>query len=193
MDKKDKTQLGKILLKQKLVNTSQLEALLNDKRSSERLASKALQKGLIDETKALKALSEQHGVPAINLEEVEIALENLNIIPKDIALKHLVLPISVTADTIRLAMANPTDRRVVDEIEFVTGKSVFPHVALHMQMTKIIEHCYNLYSGGQKVYRGSQFGSGSGVIVNKKGKSPRQGSEALGMVIADSTPPPEEE
>ncbi len=183
-DNKNKTKLGKILLKQKLVNSSDLEMLLDDqKNGTKRLASQALEKGLVKDTNLLKALSEQHGVPATNLEELEIPLSILNIIPQDIAKKHLVLPVSTTADTINLAMANPDDRRVVDEIEFVSGKRVFPHVALHTQIVKVIEDCYNAQSSGDKMYRGRMVGvqrsaaKGSGEGIGDPG--------APGTVIAD--------
>ena len=53
MEKKDKQQLGKILLKQKLVDSSELDGLLEDKKDDERLASKAAEAGIIDETNAL--------------------------------------------------------------------------------------------------------------------------------------------
>jgi len=38
--------------------------------------------------------------------------------------------IVVTVRAADLAMASPTEKRVIDEIEFVTGKRVFPYVAL---------------------------------------------------------------
>ena len=68
MEKNNKTQLGKILLKQKLVERNDLDALLSEQRDNpeERLASRAIARGFLDEHRALKALSEQHGVPAIN-------------------------------------------------------------------------------------------------------------------------------
>ncbi|MDJ0765208.1 MAG: response regulator [Myxococcota bacterium] len=157
MTNDNKIKLGKILLKRKLVDATELDTLLTEQEEDhEPLASKALGKGLIDETKALKALSEQHGVPAINLEEVTVDLANLKMIPQDIAQKHLILPIEVTADTIHLAMANPNDRRVIDELEFVSGKRIFPHVALHNHITATIKQCYEAQSSGESVFYGAR-------------------------------------
>ncbi|MCP4600572.1 MAG: response regulator [Proteobacteria bacterium] len=192
MNDKNKTQLGKILLKQKLVDANQLETLLNDQKADpERLASKALGKGLIDRTKALKALSEQHGVPAVNLDDVEIFLEALDVIPQDIALKHLILPVSVTGDTIYLAMANPDDRRVIEEIEFVSGKRVFPHVVLHTQIVEIIDECYKTRDAGDKVYRGKLVGSDFDGAAGGATQTPREEHSTAGTVIADTAMDPE--
>jgi CheY-like chemotaxis protein len=117
----------------------------------------ALEKGLADEVLLLKALSEQHGVPAVNLDEVEIDLRNLDLIPRDVATRHVVLPVWVSAEAIRLAMATPEDQRVVEELEFVSGRKVFTQVALHGQLVHAIEACYAARSAGQIVYRGRNF------------------------------------
>jgi DNA-binding response OmpR family regulator len=184
MIQEKKAQLGKILLKQQLVNQDELAAMLEEQRNDkQRLASKAYAKGLVDETHLLKALSEQHGIPATNLNEVEINLANLDIIPRDIAIKHLVLPIAVTKDAINLVMANPDDKRVIDEIEFVSGKRVFPHVALHTQLIVAIEKCYADKESGLSVYRGEEFTQTSEMRRLPSVDEPR----TAGTVIADPT------
>ena len=177
-----KTQLGKILLKQQLINQEELTTLLDEQRADkQRLASKAFQKGMVGETRLLKALSEQHGIPATNMDEVEINLSNLDIIPKDVALKHLILPIAVTKDAVNLAMADPEDHRVIEEIEFVSGKRVFPHVALHDQLLSAIEKCYADRDAGLPVFHGRGFTQTSEVRRLPLDEEPR----TAGTVIAD--------
>ncbi len=190
MNDENKTQLGKILLKRKLVSSAELDSLLDEQKSGaepgERLASKVLQKGLTDEVRLLKALSEQAGVPAVNLEEIEFPLTNLDIIPKEIAAQHVILPIVVVGDSINLAMANPDDQRVIDEIEFVSGKRVFPHVALHAQIVNLVESCYVDKENGETHYRGKRAVSAGGSNLDDVVGPPIEGSTA-GTVIADST------
>jgi DNA-binding response OmpR family regulator len=182
MTQEKKAKLGKILLKQQLVSQDELSSLLDEQLSDkQRLASKAYRKGMVDETHLLKALSEQHGIPATNMDEVEINLSNLDIIPRDIALKHLILPIAVTKDAVNLAMADPDDRRVVEEIEFVTGKRVFPHVALHDQLLSVIEKCYADHDAGMSVFHGRGFTQTSEIRRLPISGEPR----TAGTVIAD--------
>jgi DNA-binding response OmpR family regulator len=200
-EKNGKTKLGKILLKQKLVNAADLEELLVEQKqgNKKRLASQALEKGLVEENKLLKALSEQHGVPATNLDEVEIQLKNLDVIPQDIARKHLILPISVTSDSIHLAMANPDDERVIDEIEFVCGKRVYPHVALQVHIVDTIDQCYFARSSGKETYKGKQVQK---PVVQPVDRDPDDDENIVisleempplaGTVIADSPAIPEE-
>ena len=111
-----KRQLGKILLKQKLVSPDELNELLEMQKvdPTHRLASAAMSSGKVKEVDLLKALSEQHGLPGIDLAQVVVPLSNLRLIPVEIAKQHLILPVVVKPDRIFLAMADPSDRRVVD-------------------------------------------------------------------------------
>jgi len=136
--------LGKIMLQQKLVTPDELQELLADKRDPDaRLASKAIAAGKVTQTGALRALSTQQGVPSIDLRRIVIPTEHLALIPQAIAVQHLVLPIALEGDSLALAMAEPTAKHVVDEIEFVTGKRVFPHVALAEALREAIDEAYS--------------------------------------------------
>ena len=152
----DKKQLGKILLKQRLVTPNELDELLAEQQAhpGHRLASVAMESGKVSEVDLLKALSEQHGLPGIDLGQVVVPLDNLKLIPADIARRHLILPILVKEDRIFLAMADPADRRVIDEIEFVTGRRVFPYVALHDHLRSVIDDAYGRRERGEEYYIG---------------------------------------
>lgn len=183
----NKTQLGKILLKQRLLGQEELESLLAEQnQDGARLASMALEKGLTDEVRLLKALSEQHGVPAVNLDEVEIDLKNLDLIPHDIAIRHIVLPIYVSAESIRLAMANPDDRSVVEELEFVSGRKVFTLIALHGQILRTIDACYTARMAGQAIFHGSRFGQRSApALPPTKVEEPGGAGTIMAEVVGD--------
>jgi len=135
--------LGKIMLRQKLVTPDELQELLADKRDpNARLAAKAIASGKVSETGALRALSEQQGVPGVDLRQVVIATELLELIPQEIAAQHLVLPVALQDGQLSLAMAEPNARHVVDEIEFVTGKRVFAYIALAESLREAIADAY---------------------------------------------------
>lgn len=152
----NKKQLGRILVQQKLVTPDELESLLaQQKATGARLGSAAVEAGL-DEVDLLRALSEQHGLPGIDLAQTVIPLENLELVPHDIARQHLILPFSVKDEQLFLAMAAPSEHRVVDEIEFVTGRKVFPYVAVSSSLGKIIDEAYGLRAQGQEYYVGPQ-------------------------------------
>lgn len=176
----DKKQLGKILLKQKLVTADELDGLLKHQQEApgERIGSYAVDSGAVDEVDMLQALSEQHGLPGIDLAQTVIPLENLKLIPQDIARQYLILPFSVNDEHLFLAMADPSDRRVVDEIEFVTGRRVFPYVAVSSPLQRTIAAAYERLEKGEEYFIGPH--------------APDEYLAELGLVRERPKPPPRE-
>lgn len=106
------------------------------------------------DAEALKQLSEQHGVPAIDLSQVCIRLSDLEILPREIAERRLILPALVRDDRVFVAMLNPGDKKVLDEMEFVTGKRIFPYVALPHVLERVIHAAYDARTRGESFYVG---------------------------------------
>src|SRR4051812_38544172 len=124
----DKKHIGKILLRQRALRPDELDSALA-KPGEGRIASRLASEGVISDVAALKALSEQHGVPGIDLSQVCLRLDNLELLPREIAEKHRLLPVLDREDRLFVAMADPRERSVIEELEFVTGKRVYPYVA----------------------------------------------------------------
>ncbi len=178
-----KKPLGKILLRQKAVTQPQLdEALKSAAPSSPPLASRLIEQGALTEIAALKALSEQSGVPGIDLNQVCIKLADLQIVPREVATRHKLLPVLVRDDRVFVAMASPTEKRVVDEIEFVTGKRVFPYIALAGPLMRVIQAAYEMRDRGEDFYVGPQCPP---EIMRRMGYTPKAQDE--GDPWADST------
>ena len=151
-DEKKPQPLGRILLRQKLISQGDLDSALADQAGTP-LASRLIERGLVTEIDALRALSEQHGVPGIELSQVAIFLEHL-VVPREVAEAHKILPVLVKGDRVFLAMADPTDKRVIDELEFVTGKKVYPYVALTGNLLKAIHAAYDARGQSEIYYLG---------------------------------------
>ena len=159
MSSDEKRPLGKILLQRKLVSQQELDTALRAQKRARTpvpLASQLVDDGTVKEIDALRALSEQHGVPGIDLTQIVIALEHLDVVPRDLALRSLILPVLVRGDRIFLATANPDEKRVVDELEFVTGKKVYSYIAVHSTLTKAITAAYDAKASGALHYIGPQ-------------------------------------
>src|SRR5471032_2676506 len=98
MSNDEKKQLGRILLTRKLVSPEALDSALKEKNRGGHdtpLASFLTDSGMVREEDALRALSEQFGVPGINLSQVAILLEHLNVVPRDHSATKMMLPVLV--------------------------------------------------------------------------------------------------
>lgn len=100
--------------------------------------------------RTLTALADRFGVPAIDLRQVKLSLAELELVPLEVARTHVVLPIQVNTDAVLLAMQDPTDRRVIDELEFVSNRKVFPYAAHPEQLRAAIEHAYTARAKGEQ-------------------------------------------
>src|SRR6478735_3961828 len=107
----EKKQLGRILLKQRAISPEELEKELH--AGGGRLASRLTEKGTISGLAALKALSEQHGIPGIDLEQVCVKLSDLDLLPREIAQRHLILPVLSRGERLFVAMAHPKEKKVI--------------------------------------------------------------------------------
>lgn len=153
----EKKQIGRILLKRKLISQDELDRQLEEQKSSHDgvpLASRIAQSGSVSETEVLRALSEQVGVPGIDLQQVTIAIETLNLVPREVAVASRLLPVLARDDRLFLAMANPRDKRVIDELEFVTGRRVYPYIAITTTLEHAITAAYDAKDAGASHYAG---------------------------------------
>ncbi len=111
----------------------------------------------------LLALSEKHGVPSIDLTTLRLRLEDLAVLPQEVARRHGVLPILVKDDALFLAMSTPDDARVVEEVEFVSGKKVFAFGCDAEQLATTLDVAYERYAQGDPHWAGARASPGEPV------------------------------
>lgn len=86
--------LGDLLLSQGLVTREQLTAALREQRTShQRLGYILVKQGVIDELELTKVLARQYRMAAVDLTHFEVDPKILRLIPADLALKRMVLPL----------------------------------------------------------------------------------------------------
>lgn len=176
----DKKQIGRILLKRKLISPEELDKQLDEQnkaRDGVPLASRLATNGVIPETDALRALSEQFGVPGIDLNQIAIPIDHLALVPREVAESSRLLPVLVRDDQLFLAMADPRDKRVIDELEFVTGRRVYPYVAITTTLERTIRAAYDAKDAKAPYYAGPN--------------APAAALERLGVERAPEPPPAE--
>lgn len=152
----DRKQLGKVALRQRLVTREEGTPPSPPTRGRAAVAEGRRAADL----QLLEALSEQYGLPAIDLAQIVLPMSNLQLVPGEIARQHSILPILVKDDRVHLAMAEPGDRRVIDEIEFVTGLEVHPYVAIPDALSKVIDEAYRMLEQGEELLVGPEVPAG---------------------------------
>jgi type IV pilus assembly protein PilB len=135
--------LGEMLLKAGLISQPQLqEALEAQKKNGGKLGFNLVKLGYVKEDDITQLLSDQYGVPSINLRHFEIDETVIDLVPSEVAQKYLVLPVNRTGATLTIAMADPTNVFAMDDIKFMTGYNVEPVVASEIAIRESIERYY---------------------------------------------------
>jgi len=140
--------LGEILIRESILTPQQLkEALEYQRIHGGRLGYTLIKLGFVSEEAMTAALSRQYGVPAVNFSSLEIDESVVRLVPREVAQRYCVIPISRIGTTLTLAMADPTNVYAMDDIKFVTGFSIEPVVASEAGVLRAIEDCYGSTRG----------------------------------------------
>jgi type IV pilus assembly protein PilB len=137
------TRLGELLVRENLITLAQLKQAQEESRKDGVRLGYALTKlGYLDSTVLTDFLSKQYGVPAINLSEFEVDPDVIKLVPREIAEKHLVLPINRAGSSLIVAMSDPTNIFAIDDLKFMTNYNIEPVVASEASIKEAIEHWY---------------------------------------------------
>jgi type IV pilus assembly protein PilB len=140
--------IGEYLLKDNRLTQEQLtHALEVQKTESGKLGSILIRLGYISEEDIAQALSKQFGYPSINLSKFEIEEKVINLIKPDIARKHIVIPVHRIGSILTLAMADPSNLFVQEEIRFSTNLRIQAVIAPESSILEAIDRYYGSSQG----------------------------------------------
>jgi hypothetical protein len=123
--------LGDLLVQARLIDKSQLEIALDERRrSGTRLGVALVRLGFLDETELVAVLSAQLRLPVVRLAGKRISPTALALVPHELLERHGCLPLFVRRDADRevlyVGTADPCDREALDEIAAAAGLPVRP-------------------------------------------------------------------
>ncbi|HAF08092.1 MAG: type IV-A pilus assembly ATPase PilB [bacterium] len=135
--------LGELLINAGLINNQQLnEALRVQKQTNKKLGTVLVELGYTSEKKLIEFLSKQYKVQSVNLEEIEVDESLLQIIPGRLARQNTVFPVRREGKTLYLAMANPSDMFVIQDIQFTTAYNIVPLISSERSILEFINKYY---------------------------------------------------
>ena len=138
--------LGELLIKKGKLTQAQLDQAVQCQiLFAGKLGTVLLELGYIGEKDLAEALSERYQVEAVALDQFkEIPEEVIKSIPRELVVKHDLLPIRKLARRVYLAMLNPEDREAVAEVEKATNLKAVRCVALEVYLRWAMERYYGI-------------------------------------------------
>jgi type IV pilus assembly protein PilB len=135
--------LGELLVRENLITVQALrKAQEEQQKNGSRIGTALIKTGAIEESKLTDFLSKQYGVPAINLKDFDIDPEIIKLVPKEVAEKHLVIPVNRAGPSLIVAMCDPSNIYAVDDLKFLTGYNIESVVASEISIRDAIERYY---------------------------------------------------
>ena len=132
-----------MLLESNLIDEVQMRiALAEQKRTGKRFGSTPVDLKFVDENVLAAFLSKQIDIPCISLLNVEISRKAVRRLNGDVARRCLAVPVKIDGDRLEVAMADPTDVDLLQELEEGAGMVVIPLVAPQSSIEKMIERLY---------------------------------------------------
>ncbi len=148
INKNKHIRLGELLVQEGLISVAQLEKAVSVQRQEGgRLGEVLVRLGMVKEDQMVLVLGKQLNVPYFSLgtgmlkPAIDQGLEQL--VPQDFALKNSVLPLSRTLKSLTVAMSDPLDLILVDNLERLTNCEINPVIATKSDITKAVEGFYD--------------------------------------------------
>jgi len=135
--------IGDLLIREGLITKEQLErALQEQKQNGTRVGYNLVKLGFVPEIELTKTLAKQFKMPAVDLSKFEVDPKIAKLIPGEMALKNLVLPLKRDGRTLTVAMADPTNMGVVEDLKFITRYDIFPVIAGEFTIRNVLEKIF---------------------------------------------------
>ncbi|PKM97204.1 MAG: type II secretion system protein GspE [Elusimicrobia bacterium HGW-Elusimicrobia-3] len=145
-----KRNMREILIESKLISEEQMAAVEDNAKKDGRHVQQSLLEGkLIPELQLLKVLADEWGFKAVDLSKMEPPPEVVQLLPEQIARKQMCVPFARQDNALALAMADPRDFLILEDIGLRTGLDVKPYLALAPWILKVLDTVYGKQDSAQ--------------------------------------------
>jgi len=132
-----------LIQEQGLVDDLQLEEVVQEHNRSGKPPIQLLQDfGLLDLETILQIMANHLGTEVVELRDLELTPDVLQTVPATTARMHQCVPVALYGSSLRIALADPLNPAVIDELGYLTGKEVQVVVADPAQIEKAINKYY---------------------------------------------------
>ena len=136
-------QVAELFIEQHVLQPSQAEDVLNEANLNGKTIVQAMvDGGFVDEQGFYQTIAGALGAEYVDLSDKEIPAAILKLIPSGLARLHRALPIGLSGNTLRIALADPLDPRAAEDLRFALGKDVDVVVAPTEQIDNRIKEYY---------------------------------------------------
>jgi type IV pilus assembly protein PilB len=136
---------GDVFVSEGLITTAQLREAQDRQAElggTESIARVLVQMGLVNERDRVRCLGKVWGIPYVDLSQRAPTPEALIALTPQQAQKFRAIPLEVDGSRLIVAMSNPLDVFVIDEMRALTGLEIEPMIAVEEDVDNALHHQY---------------------------------------------------
>jgi len=135
--------IGDILLRHEVIRPEVLkEAVQAAQSAGARLERYLVEKRLVSHTDVTLAISEYLMMPPITLAHFTPNPQLMELVPREVMVKHMALPMTKTGKALTVALGDPFNIVAIDELQFMTGLDITPLVASEKELAEVFERFF---------------------------------------------------
>ncbi|WP_419956027.1 GspE/PulE family protein [Neobacillus niacini] len=142
--KQSRKRLGDLLIEEGLLTPEQLQTALSEKAPNQKIGDALLQRGYITDQQLAEVLERQLGIPHVNLFHYPFDTNLFSLISKETAKRNLIIPLKREGNKLYVAMVDPMDFIVIDDLRLSTGFQIETVIATKDGVLRAINKYYNV-------------------------------------------------
>jgi len=143
MKLRQRKKLGELLCERSYLDESGLRyALAEQKIEHRRLGQILLDLGYVTQAQLNEALAHQAGIDKVDLTNISISGDIIGLVPAELVSKYNIMPLSQENGRLKVAMTDPFQPQVIEDLRLVTGCSVLRYYAEPKEMENAILKFY---------------------------------------------------
>jgi len=173
-----------LLIEHGLVDSSAVDAVREHEDENVDLAAappglvdRLVRKKIVAGADITKLLAREFQMPMVDLKEEHPDQEAIDAVPRDLAEKYHVVPLSVSGNTLRLAISDPLDVQSIDTLSHVLRFSIEPFLASYHEIAEEIHRCYGVNAPTVESFL-SEIAVPEGEVISAKTLAATEGREA---------------
>jgi len=149
-----KKNVEQVLLEKAIITEEQLDKTLKEsKKKGIPVAEYLVQSGAVSEDNYARALSDVMGVPFMDLTNYLIDGATLKFIPESLARKYNAIPIFKIGNTLTIAMKDPKDIMIIDDLARKSGCEIEPVLTSQSAIISAIDRYYGITGSVDEVIK----------------------------------------
>ncbi len=153
-----KIRLGDCLMQKGMITEEQLtEALTKQKENGTKLGETVVEMGLVSENEMIDVLVEQLGIEYVDVRKIKVDENAARLLREDFMRKNSLIPIAfdeLLPNVIKVAMADPMDIIIIDDISIITNMQVDPVLSTKGQINMAID---KIFGATQAMHAAEQY------------------------------------